>query len=77
MSKEASLTILDRVDLKRKLAAEEYDQRLEKAQGGSAPRAGRVREEALVRRRLRGWDASGKGGNIRRITAAMDRARTG
>jgi hypothetical protein len=33
MSREASLTILDRVDLKRKLALPEYDRRLGKAQG--------------------------------------------
>jgi polyphosphate:AMP phosphotransferase len=73
MSKEASLTILDRVNLKRKLAPEQYDQRLEKAQG----RLGRLVRAAFEKKRssvvvFEGWDASGKGGNIRRITAAMD-----
>jgi polyphosphate:AMP phosphotransferase len=73
MSKEASLTILDRVDLKQKLTPAEYDRRLEKAQG----RLGRLVRAAFEKKRssvvvFEGWDASGKGGNIRRITAAMD-----
>jgi polyphosphate:AMP phosphotransferase len=73
MSKEASLTILDRVDLERRLSPEEYARRLEKAQGllGRLVRAGfeKKRSSVVV---FEGWDASGKGGNIRRITAAMD-----
>ena len=73
MSREASLTILDRVDLKQKLTPAEYDLRLEKAQG----RLGRLVRAAFEKKRssvvvFEGWDASGKGGNIRRITAAMD-----
>jgi polyphosphate:AMP phosphotransferase len=73
MSREASLTILDRVDLKRKLALPEYDRRLGKAQG----RLGRLVRTAFEKKRssvvvFEGWDASGKGGNIRRLTAAMD-----
>jgi AMP-polyphosphate phosphotransferase len=73
MSKEASLTILDRVDLKKRLLPEEYERRLEKAQG----RLGRLVRAAFEQKRssvvvFEGWDASGKGGNIRRLTAAMD-----
>ena len=73
MSREASLTILDRVDLKQKLAAPEYDRRLEKARG----RLGRLVRAAFEKKRssvvvFEGWDAAGKGGNIRRLTAAMD-----
>jgi AMP-polyphosphate phosphotransferase len=73
MSKEASLTILDRVDVKLKLDPEEYAKRLEKAQG----KLGRLVRAAFEKKRssivvFEGWDASGKGGNIRRITAAMD-----
>jgi polyphosphate:AMP phosphotransferase len=73
VSREASLTILDRVDLKRTLSAADYDRRLEKAQG----RLGRLVRAAFEKKRssvvvFEGWDASGKGGNIRRITAAMD-----
>ena len=73
MSREASLTILDRVDLKQKLAAPEYDRRLEKARG----RLGRLVRAAFEKKRssvvvFEGWDAAGKGGNIRRLTTAMD-----
>jgi polyphosphate:AMP phosphotransferase len=73
MSKEASLTILDRVDLRQRLSPEESARRLEKAQG----RLGRLVRSAFEKKRssivvFEGWDASGKGGNIRRITAAMD-----
>ena len=73
VSKEASLTILDRVDLKRTLPPEDYERRLEKAQG----RLGRLVRAAFEKKRssvvvFEGWDASGKGGNIRRVTAAMD-----
>ena len=73
MSQEASLTILDRVDLKKKLPPRRYERRLEKAQG----RLGRLVRAAFEKKRssvvvFEGWDASGKGGNIRRITAAMD-----
>jgi polyphosphate:AMP phosphotransferase len=68
-----SLTILDRIDLKRVLPQAEYERRLEKAQG----RLGRLVRAAFEKGRssvvvFEGWDASGKGGNIRRITAAMD-----
>jgi hypothetical protein len=73
MSKVVSLTILARVDLKQKLAPAEYDRRLAKAQG----KLGRLVRAAFEKKRssvvvFEGWDASGKGGNIRRITAAMD-----
>ena len=67
------LTILDRVDLKRTLPPAEYERRLAKAQG----RLGRLVRAAFEKGRssvvvFEGWDASGKGGNTRRITAAMD-----
>jgi polyphosphate:AMP phosphotransferase len=72
-SKQASLTILDRVDLTKRLSDREYEKRLEKAQG----RLGRLVRAAFEKKRssvvvFEGWDASGKGGNIRRLTAAMD-----
>jgi len=73
VSREASLSSLERVDLRRKLAVPEYDRRLAKAQG----RLGRLVRAAFEKKRssvvvFEGWDASGKGGNIRRLTAAMD-----
>ncbi len=71
--RQATLTILDRIDLTRTMSVAEYERRLEKAQG----RLGRLVRAAFERGRssvvvFEGWDASGKGGNIRRITAAMD-----
>jgi AMP-polyphosphate phosphotransferase len=70
---EASLTILDRVDLAAKVEPAEYEKRLDKAQG----RLGKLVRAAFEKGRssvvvFEGWDASGKGGNIRRLTAAMD-----
>lgn len=70
---EASLTILDRVDLSSSLPSKEYQERLDTAQG----RLGRLTRAAFAQKRstvvvFEGWDAAGKGGNIRRLTAAMD-----
>jgi polyphosphate:AMP phosphotransferase len=72
-TKGASLTILDRVDLTKRLSDRDYGRRLEKAQGG----LGKLVRAAFEKKRssvvvFEGWDASGKGGNIRRLTAAMD-----
>lgn len=66
-------TILDRVDLSAKLKDKKYDEQLEEYQKelnycvGKAWRKGR----SLVAV-FEGWDAAGKGGVIRRVTAAMD-----
>ena len=70
---ERSLTILDRVDLTKTVDTADYERRLDRAQG----RLGRLVREAFAKGRssvvvFEGWDASGKGGNIRRLTAAMD-----
>ena len=78
MSGEASLTILDRVDLKKKLLPEAYERRLEKAQG----RLGRLVRAAFEKKRssvvvFEGWDASGKGGNIRGSPRPWTRALSG
>jgi polyphosphate:AMP phosphotransferase len=72
-SKQASLTILDRVDLAKRLSVREYEKRLASAQG----RLGRLVRAAFEKKRssvvvFEGWDAAGKGGSIRRLTAAMD-----
>jgi polyphosphate:AMP phosphotransferase len=66
-------TILDRVDLTRRLTRKEYEKRLD-------PLQQRLRELGLecYRRCLpvvivyEGWDASGKGGNIKRLTQELD-----
>ena len=73
LTRQASLTILDRVDLAKRLSDRDYERRLERAQG----RLGRLVRAAFDKKRssvvvFEGWDASGKGGNIRRLAAAMD-----
>jgi len=70
---ESARTILDGVDLSRTLDREGYEEQLEKEQrklddlGCRALDQGR--SSVLV---FEGWDASGKGGAVRRLTAAMD-----
>jgi polyphosphate:AMP phosphotransferase len=66
-------TVLDQVDLTLKLGATAYEQAVEKYQ----KRLFRLAWEARARLRntvavFEGWDAAGKGGAIRRVTAAMD-----
>jgi len=67
------VSILDRVPLEQALAVEEYRERLKKKQK-------RVREleHEIYMKRIpvvivyEGWDAAGKGGNIRRLTQNLD-----
>jgi AMP-polyphosphate phosphotransferase len=66
-------TILDGIDLTKKVTPEEYDQKFDKYQA----RLSKLVRAANEKRRssvvmFEGWDASGKGGAIRRLTAAMD-----
>lgn len=66
-------TLLDRVDLTKRLERPEYDERLERLQP-------RLRDLGLECYRQRvpaivvyeGWDAAGKGGNIKRLTQELD-----
>ena len=64
---------LDHVDLAKSLTAEEYAARLKKAQAEL-----RELEHEIYLRRVpvviayEGWDAAGKGGNIRRLTQNLD-----
>ena len=72
---EPAVSILDSVDLTKSLSAEQYDKKLARAQGrmGQLARAafeGGVSSIAV----FEGWDAAGKGGDIRRLTAAVDAA---
>jgi len=69
----ATVTILDHVDLSQTLSAKEYKQQLEKYQN----RLRQLTWNARLRKRssvavFEGWDAAGKGGAIRRITASID-----
>jgi AMP-polyphosphate phosphotransferase len=66
-------TALDQVDLSVSLSPEEYDVRIKRAQN-----ALRELEHEIYLRRVpvvivyEGWDAAGKGGNIRRLTKNLD-----
>lgn len=66
-------TILDRVDLSLALDREDYEQQLDKLQ----KRLFRLEHELFIRRIpaaivYQGWDAAGKGGNIKRLTRGLD-----
>jgi polyphosphate kinase 2 (PPK2 family) len=65
--------ILDTVDLESSLPEEEYRERLADLQGRLHRRVDRARAKAITSVLVfEGWDAAGKGGLIRRITAALD-----
>lgn len=69
----ATVTILDHVDLSQSLSSKEYKQQLEKYQD----RLRQLTWYARIKKRstvavFEGWDAAGKGGAIRRVSAAMD-----
>jgi polyphosphate:AMP phosphotransferase len=68
-----SRTILDGVDLSLSLSREEYDEQLPRLE----KRLWRLEHELYLARipaviAYEGWDAAGKGGNIRRLTESMD-----
>jgi polyphosphate:AMP phosphotransferase len=66
-------TILDTVDLKRKISDEKYEHDLEVLQGRLNHAFKKLRASGGSAIALfEGWDAAGKGGAIRRITAALD-----
>ncbi len=66
-------TILSRLDMGKSIAKNIYNEELEKYQGKLNRRCRRAKElgvsTILV---FEGWDAAGKGGTIRRATAALD-----
>lgn len=72
-SDEDSYTLLDTLDLTQTLDEKKYETQLEKYQGKVntlyRKTKAKGRSAILV---FEGWDAAGKGGIIRRITAAMD-----
>ena len=67
------LTVLDKVDLKATVDEARYQDKLEKYQSrlNKLTWAARERKISTVAM-FEGWDAAGKGGAIRRVTAAMD-----
>ncbi|MFZ5968103.1 MAG: polyphosphate:AMP phosphotransferase [Bacillota bacterium] len=66
-------SILDKIDLSKALTKEEYEEKLKKYQ-----KRLREIEHTLYIKRIpmmilyEGWDAAGKGGNIRRLTESLD-----
>jgi AMP-polyphosphate phosphotransferase len=66
-------SILDHVDLTRRLTDADYDRQLEKQQGKLAKLAWAAQEKKRSMVLLfEGWDAAGKGSAIRRVTQAID-----
>ncbi len=66
-------TILDTVKLSAKVPARRYDKRLERLQGRLHAAFDELkRERRSVIAVFEGWDAAGKGGAVRRVTAALD-----
>ncbi|MEE8450647.1 MAG: hypothetical protein V3R99_02000 [Thermoguttaceae bacterium] len=66
-------TLLDRVDLSQSLSREEYDEQLDELQ----QRLFHLEHDLYVARIpaaivYEGWDAAGKGGNIKRLTRGLD-----
>ncbi len=65
--------MLDRVDLSKTISSSEYKKRLRKAQLRLGELAWRVyRQKRAVIVVFEGWDAAGKGGNIRRFVEGLD-----
>ena len=70
---EASVTRLDKLDLTPELTGDAYNDRLTAAQYRLQTLAWRAYKAHINTVRVfEGWDAAGKGGAIRRITAAID-----
>ncbi|MBI3893197.1 MAG: polyphosphate:AMP phosphotransferase [Candidatus Wallbacteria bacterium] len=66
-------TVLGSLDLRQKLVKKDYEKKLEKYQGRLHHAARKAWEKGVSTVILyEGWDAGGKGGNIRRLTSAMD-----
>jgi AMP-polyphosphate phosphotransferase len=66
-------SVLASVDLSSSLEKEEYDKRLDSLQGRLADLSWRVKKsERGIVLVYQGWDAAGKGGNIRRLVPALD-----
>jgi len=69
------ITILDRVDLTKKLEKDDYEKKLHRYWGQLAELSEKAHEVGMASVLVfEGWDAAGKGGAIRRLTRAMDAA---
>jgi polyphosphate:AMP phosphotransferase len=70
---ELNTSILDRIDLTKTLSEKEYNAKLDRYQ----KKIREIEHEMYMKRKplailYEGWDAAGKGGNIRRLTKSMD-----
>ena len=69
------ITVLDRVDLKKKLEKDDYEKKLRWLWGRLAELSEKAHKKGMSSVfAFEGWDAAGKGGAIRRLTRAMDAA---
>jgi len=69
----AGASVLNSLDMTLSVSKKRYGKRLAELQGRVNVLARRAREEGLpVVAVFEGWDAAGKGGAVRRLTAAMD-----
>ena len=67
------VTVLDQVNLRAKAKPAQYQEQLEKYQARLNKLAWQAREKKVSTVAMfEGWDAAGKGGAIRRVTAALD-----
>ena len=67
------VTVLDKIDLSATVDEERYQDKLEKYQAKLNKLSWKAREKKVSTVAMfEGWDAGGKGGAIRRMTAAMD-----
>jgi polyphosphate kinase 2 (PPK2 family) len=70
---ESKVTVLDRVDLGKKLEEKKYSRLLRRYQRELYDLAWRARQRNINTIAVfEGWDAAGKGGAIRRVTAGID-----
>jgi len=69
----SGITVLDKVDLTQSVTRDKYEKKLPRLQGRLNQLTRRAREQGVSSVLVfEGWDAAGKGGNIRRLTAAID-----
>lgn len=72
-STPSGITVLDKVDLSLTVSRDRYEKKLPRLQGRLNQLTRNAREKGVSSVLVfEGWDAAGKGGNIRRLTAAID-----
>ena len=73
ISQESATTVLDQIDLSKTLSKPDYEAKLKKGWRRLAKLSRKTHRKGISSVFVfEGWDAAGKGGVIRRVTAAMD-----